>query len=58
MIYKTSDDPVIDKKEKNGSVFTEEKVRGDKPMANLSGRSMEAQIQDVYSPNVIMIDND
>ena len=50
MIYKTSDDPVIDKKGKPVLMFTEEKVRGDKPMANLSGRSMEAQIQDVYSP--------
>ena len=50
MINKTSDDPVIDKKGKPVLMFTEEKVRGDKPMANLSGRSMEAQIQDVYSP--------
>ena len=50
MIYKTSDDPVIDKKGKPVLMFTEEKVRGDKPMSTLTGRSMEAQIQDLYSP--------
>ena len=31
-------------------MFTEERVRGDKPMSNLTGNSMEAQLQDLYSP--------
>ena len=48
--YRTSDTPILDKKGKPVLMFTEEKVRGDKPMSNLTGNSMEAQIQDLYSP--------
>ena len=48
--YRTSDTPILDKKGKPVLMFTEERVRGDKPMSNLTGNSMEAQIQDLYSP--------